>query len=247
VLLVAVASNAEPVVQAIAHEYARIAGIDSGEIALTSGASGALCAQAENGAPFDIFISADTVYPRRLAASLAGASSNGVSEGGGGADGRGDVRIYAWGRIALWISPRLGTPLGGNGTDGEGEVIALLRSDKIKTIAIANPELAPYGAAAVSWLNREGIDPGERLITAESVGQLSHFIAADAADAAITAWSTLHPGLQGRMIRLEAERIPQGALILPHGREKSDAAGFMEFLLSEQGAGILRSFGYETE
>jgi ABC-type molybdate transport system substrate-binding protein len=49
------------------------------------------------------------------------------------------------------------------------------------------------------------------------------------------------------MIRLEAERIPQGALILPHGREKSDAAGFMEFLLSEQGAGILRSFGYETE
>jgi len=219
-LIVAVASSAGEAVAACA-----VAFTDSTRIPvkIITGASGALYAQAMNGAPFDIFISADTSYPAKIA-----------GESGG-------MRIYAYGVIALWLSPRLHDTGSLNAAD-------VINSELVTTIAIADPQLAPYGAVAMEWLAGHGLDEKfkDKLVIAENISQLTLFITTNSVDAAITAASALPASSNGRVLPLDSPVIPHGAVILPGGsfRRKTQREAFMDYLTSERSGAIFRAHGY---
>jgi len=125
-------------------------------VKLTFGSSGNFFSQIRNGAPFDIFFSADVDYPRRLEAA-------GLVEPG-------TLAQYATGRIALWV--RTGSPIDIN------RGMQALADASIRKIAIANPEHAPYGRAAVAALQHEKIydKVRDRLVLGENISQAAHFV-----------------------------------------------------------------------
>lgn len=194
------------------------------------GSSGKLSAQIRQRAPFDIFLSADTSYPQQL--YRAGLAAE-------------PMRIYAYGEAVIWtLSNDL--PL----DDLQG---ALFHPD-VHHIAIAQPELAPYGQAAKSWLEAAGWWPAleRKIIYGESIAQVNHYITSGACELGITARSVVMAPDQrgrGRWRALPVGAYPpiaQGLLLTPHGaREHPEAArAFIDFLLGPAGQSILTAYGY---
>ncbi len=210
-----------------------VAGHPDIAIVPTFGASGTLTAQIASGAPFDVFFSADRAYPERLVAD-------------GHADGS-TLTTYAVGHIVLWVPAA--SPI---------DLVALgdraLVDPRVRTIAIANPEHAPYGRAAVAAFTSLGVAEAVRpkLVFGENVAQAAQFAQSGAADAAVIARSlAVAPKLAsaGRWWEFPAASHPQleQVVVVPVTSKDPDAArAFVAFATGAEGRAILERHGLEA-
>lgn len=225
VLRVAVASNFADVVRELAPLFVKESGHN---LLISSGSSGKLYSQIENGAPFEVLLSADTRIPAKVEASgLAVAGSR---------------FVYAKGRLALWSAKP--------GLFGDGE--AYLRAAAFNHLAIANPKTAPYGLAAQQTLERLGLwQPLQgKLVQGESIAQAFQFAATGNAEAGLAALSQVRAwkGTPGSVWEVPAEfhaPIEQGAALLKKGEANPAAAAFLQFLKGETARQVIRAYGYD--
>lgn len=198
---------------------------------LTFGASGVLAAQVENGAPFDVILSADEGYVHAL--------------GEKGLVAKDGTFRYAHGRLVLWAAPgaRMGPgPLG----------LAALGGTGIRKIAIANPRTAPYGRAAMAVLHAAGLDDAvkAKLVLGDSVSQAAQFAESGAADVAMLPRSFTAQGPlagKGQVAELsgpEAE-LPQAGAVLSRTKHGELARTFATFLQGEEARAILKANGFD--
>jgi molybdate transport system substrate-binding protein len=194
------------------------------------GSSGNFYAQIQNGAPFDVFLSADIDYPRKLEAA-------GLAE-------RGTFYEYAVGRIVIWMPADAWADLAKLGWK------ALLEPG-VERIAIANPEHAPYGRAAVAALRNAGLyeQVRRRLVYGENIAQAAQFVASGSAQAGILALSlAVSPAMkEGKRWEIPANMHPpieQGVVILKSAKDREGAQAFLAFLKSDAGRKILESYGF---
>ena len=199
-------------------------------VAVTLGASGAFFAQIQQGAPVDLFLSADREYPRKLV------------EAGLAAPG-GDV-VYGVGRLVAWV-PK------GSTVDLERRGLAALADPSMKRLAIANPRVAPWGRAAEAALRSAGILDAvrERLVLGQSVAQAAQFASTGAADAALIPVSlTFAAGLgEGRTLAVPQAAYPpqeQSAVVVAASPRQALARDFLSFLTGPKGRAILERYGY---
>lgn len=193
------------------------------------GSSGTLYAQIESRAPFDVFLSADVDYARR------------VRERGQALD---PEFVYAQGHVALWVSQSLALDL-------EAEGLGVLRDTRIRRLAIANPRHAPYGRAAETALRSGGVydDVKSKLVLGDNVAQAAHFARSGAADAALVSLSLARsPAMQEKgasvEVRLDvSSRFDQAGVILSWAQDPGAARAFRDFLCGPQGRAILAQHG----
>ncbi len=200
-------------------------------IHVTYGSSGNFFSQLSNRAPFDLFLSADTSYPRKLL------------EQGAALDG--STFSYAIGRLVLWVpsSSTLALERLGGG---------VLKSGEVRHIALANPRHAPYGMAAVAYLRAAGLYDvvRTRLVYGENVAQAFQFIQSGAAETGFIACAlALAPEVRNRgryweVPRDKYPRIEQAGLILKWTKEPAAARELRTFFLGEQARRILIDFGF---
>jgi molybdate transport system substrate-binding protein len=200
------------------------------KIDVSYGSSGNFFAQIQNGAPFDLLLSADIEYPRKLAAA-------GLAEPG-------TLYEYAVGRIVIWM------PADARADPAKLGWKALLEPG-VERIAIANPEHAPYGRAAVAALRNAGVyeQVRRRLVYGENIAQAAQFVASGSAQAGILALSLAvsPPMRDGKRWEIPADMHPpieQGAIILKSSKDKEGARAFLAFLKSDAGRKILESYGF---
>jgi molybdate transport system substrate-binding protein len=227
-ITIAAASDLKFALEEIVQEFQKIH--TNLNVQISYGSSGNFHAQLTQRAPFDIFLSADFFYPRRLIEA-------GLAAGG-------SEFVYAIGHIVVWVAPN-------SSIDPAQLKMEALRSSEIRRIAIANPEHAPYGRAAVAALEKLGLWDvvKDRLVLGENVAQAAQFVASGSADAGIIALSLARsPALAaGRFCEVPVEAYPpieQGGLVLPWARHPEAAAQFRAFLLSEAGQSVLRRLGF---
>jgi molybdate transport system substrate-binding protein len=201
------------------------------KVSVTYGSSGSFFSQMQNGAPFDLFFSADIEYPSRLEAA-------GLTEPG-------TLYEYAVGRIVIW------TPADAK-VDVAKQGWKTLLDAGIAKIAIANPEHAPYGRAAVAALQSAGIYESikAKLVYGENISQAAQFVQSGNAQAGIVAKSlAVSPAMRGgKRWDIPAEMHPaleQGAAILKAAKNKDVARAFLEFVKSAAGRATLSKFGFE--
>ena len=220
-VLVAVAANFIRPAERIIADFSKK---HDGEMALVAGSTGKLYAQIRSGAPFDVFLAADRRRPALL-----------EEEGLGVAGSR---FTYALGRLALWTA-REDTELNAD----------TLRRGSFRKLAIANPELAPYGEAAKEVLTRLGTQVQERIVTAESVGQAFALAATGNADlglvAAPQAQRTDHGSTWLVPVHLH-EPIRQDAILLTRAKDNDTATAFVAFLQTDARA-LIGTLGYGVE
>jgi molybdate transport system substrate-binding protein len=202
------------------------------KLAVTTGSSGQLFTQLSNGAPFDIFLSADIQLPRKLVEQeLAIADSE---------------FLYAHGHLVVWVHKDSPLEL----ADGKLDV---LLDPRVKKIAIANPKFAPYGRAAEAALKKLELydQVKDRLVLGENVSQAAMFVQSGAADVGIVGLSqALAPAVKekGRFAMVPADAYPtleQGGVIMKRCRHPDAARRFCDFLRSDQGAVILGRYGFD--
>lgn len=204
------------------------------EVKVSVGASGTLTSQIEQQAPFDLFFSADSSYPERLAKA-------GLTQG--------EPFEYAQGKLSLWISNTVKLT-----TDPKQAKLKILQDPSIHKIAIGNPAHAPYGKAAVAAMKSERIYESiqGKLVQGENIAQTAHFVETGAADAGLISLSfTRSPALRDRGIAIEVPvqdypPIKQSAIILKSSSQKDAALKFRSFILGEDGKNILKKYGYST-
>ncbi|MDE0693583.1 MAG: molybdate ABC transporter substrate-binding protein [Gammaproteobacteria bacterium] len=219
-VLVAVAANFVRPAERIVSDFAELHGAD---VALVAGSTGKLYAQIRNGAPFDVFLAADQRRPALLedeGLALAGSRFT-----------------YAVGRLALW-----------SGREDVEVHADMLRRGDFRKLAIANPELAPYGQAAREVLSRLGalVWAQERLVTAESVGQAFALAATGNADLGMVAAAQAQRAGHGSLWLVpESLHAPirQDAVMLARARDNAIAAAFVAFLRTDARA-VIASLGY---
>lgn len=225
--LVAAASDLTGALPIIAERFRRAGG---GPVRLTFGSSGALTRQIEAGAPFEVFLSAEASLARRLAAA-------GRTQGPG--------RVYGQGRLVIFA--RTGSRVRPAG--GTAELIRALRDGRIRRLAIANPEHAPYGRAAREALTALGVwrlaEP--RLVLGDSAAQAARFAMTGGADAGLLPLSlALGPELAraGAHARIDpalhAPLVQTVVLLRGAGQE---ARAFFDFLATPPARAVLRDFG----
>jgi len=202
------------------------------KIDVSYGSSGNFFSQLQNGAPFDLFFSADVAYPRKLEAQ-------GFVEPG-------TLRDYALGRIVIWMPNDSSVDLAKEGWHA-------LLDRAVRKIAIANPELAPYGRAAASALKKAGIynQVEAKLVYGENISQAAQFVQSGNAQAGIIALSlAFSPGMKdGKVWKIPPEmhpRIEQGAALLKNARNRSAALAFLNFVKSASGIKILEQHGFSA-
>ena len=201
------------------------------DVSVSYGSSGTFYAQLLNQAPFDLFLSADVAYPNQLAArGLTVAQSE---------------FTYAIGRLVLWAPSS-------SALDVEREGLQALTHATIAHVAVANPEHAPYGRAAVAAMRAAGVYDRvqPKLVLGENVAQAMQFVQSGAADAGIVALSlALAPNVadKGRRFEIPAStypRLEQGGTILKWAADVDAARALRGFLLSADGQAILKRYGF---
>ena len=236
-LLVTALARAEPVQVAVAANFtapARQIALDferetGHQAQLAFGATGKFYAQIKNGAPFEVLLAADDDTPAKLEKE--------------GATVAGTRHTYAVGRLALW-SAKAGM------VDDKGEV---LKRGEFRHLAIANPRLAPYGAAAVEVLTAlkllDTVQP--KFVQAENIAQAHQFIASGNAELGFVALSQVMK--DGRLGGGSAWVVPaslhqpirQDAVMLDKGRGKPAAEAWLKYLRSDKAKATIRGYGYE--
>jgi molybdate transport system substrate-binding protein len=219
-LRLAAAADLEPVLPPILEQFQQATGIRA---EATFQASAVLTTQIQNGAPFDLFLSADLSYPKRLIDA-------GLADAAGTADSSTPI-TYARGTLVLWARKDSHLP---------PPSVELLRSPDLKRLAIANPERAPYGRAAVAALNSlklyDTLKP--RLVTAENISQAAQFVDSGNADAGlISLTSAMTPRLaaSGSYFVIPRDLYPpieQGAVIVSKTTQRAQVHKFLDYLLS---------------
>jgi molybdate transport system substrate-binding protein len=200
------------------------------KVNVTYGSSGNFFTQLQNGAPFDLFFSADITYPQKLA------------EKGLGAD---NVFLYAIGRLVVWVPKDSPLPVDKLG-------IKSLLEPSVHKIAVANPEHAPYGRAAVAALKTLNIydQVASRLVYGENIAQTAQFVQSGAADAGLLALSlAVSPQMRdaGRywQVPLDAyPRMEQGGIILKSSNNLEAARAFRDYVLGDHGRAVLDRYGF---
>lgn len=226
-LTIAAASDLNFAFREIVTEYEKVSG---DQVRLTLGSSGNFFVQIQNGAPFDLYFSADITYPKKLEeAGLA------VS---------GSLYPYAIGRIVLWT---------GNESHLDfSKGLEVLREPTVKKIAIANPKHAPYGRAAVTAMEHAQVYERvkDKLVLGENISQAAQFVESGAADVGIIALSlALASPMQaaGHYWEIPADahpRIEQGAVILMGGKNQEGAKAFLSFIQGAQGQAMMKRYGF---
>jgi molybdate transport system substrate-binding protein len=223
-VLVAVAANFLPPFREVALEFEKTTGHT---LRVVSGSSGNFYTQIQNGAPFDVFFSADNERPKKL-----------EDEGLGVKDTR---FTYAIGRIVLWSA---------NADLIKGE--ETLRSKNFKRLAIANPKNAPYGVAAMQALQKLGLWDSlqPHIVMGESIGQTMGFIESGNAQAGFVALSQImDPKMKGKGSHWPVptdlhEPIQQDVILLTKGKENPGAKALLEFIGGPQAKTIIERYGY---
>jgi molybdate transport system substrate-binding protein len=211
---------------------ARFSAARSVDVTVSYGSSGTFYAQLLNQAPFDVFFSADVHYPQQLAAR--------------GLIVPGTEFVYAIGRLVVWVPA--------NSTlDVDRRGVAALGGDaRLAHVAIANPEHAPYGRAAVAALQSAGVYDQVRpkLVFGENVAQALQFVQTGAADAGLVALSLAMASTvrdKGRWIDVPIDsypRLEQGGAILKWAADVDAARALRAFVLGTEGRTILREYGF---
>jgi len=200
------------------------------KVDVTYGSSGNFFSQLQNGAPFDLFLSADIDYPKKLEAA-------GLAESG-------TLYEYAVGRIVIWMP-----------ADSTADLARLgwkaLLDPSVERIAIANPEHAPYGRAAVAALEKAGIyaEVKAKLVYGENISQAAQFVQSGNAQAGLIALALADsPGMKsGKRWEIPRDMHPpieQGAIVLKNARNRNGALLLLEFVKSEAGRAVFAKYGF---
>ncbi len=227
-ITVAAAADLSTALKEIADGYEKKTGV---KVKLSFGASGALTQQIQNGAPFDVFFSADMDYPKQLIAA-------------GQADGA-TLYQYAIGKLVLWVAAD--SPF-----DVERKGIEVLLDPAVKKVAVANPQHAPYGRAAMAVLKHYGMYDRvqDKLVLGENVSQAAQFAESGNAQAGFVALAhAASPAMQGKCKYwiVPADAYPvlaQGVVVISGSPHKKEAAGLVEFIKTKEAGEILRKFGF---
>lgn len=225
-LTVAVAANAEFVFKDLAAEFKTETGQ---ELKPVINSSGKFVTQIVNGAPYDVFLSADMEFPEKLFQQGYATAA---------------PRPYAYGALVVWTMKDIDTHTWQSA----------LTASSVQKIAIANPQTAPYGREAMKALVKAKLDQTlmPKLVQGESIAQTNQYIYSAVADVGMTAKSVvLAPDMMGKGKWVEVPRdlyepIAQGAVILKHGQETNPklAQQFYTFLYSDKARAILEHYGY---
>jgi molybdate transport system substrate-binding protein len=199
------------------------------ELKVSTGSSGNFFTQISQGAPFDVFLSADIQYPQKLI-------------GAGFAD-KNSLAPYAVGRLVLWtMNDKLDVNQG----------LVVLKNPAVTRIAIANPEHAPYGKAAQAALEKAGIwnEIQKKVVLGENISQTAQYVETGNADVGLVAWSLLKaPAMQGKgkswLLPLDAfPKLEQAAVLITNGANSALAKKYMEFLRSDEAKTIFAQYGF---
>jgi len=226
-LTIAGATNIQFALKDLIAEFEAESGISCNSVISSSGK---ITAQIQQGAPYDIFVSANLKYPRELyekGYALA------------------PPRVYAEGKLVLWSLRK-----------GYKPTLEGLKSDSIKRIAVANPKTAPYGEAAIGVLQKHQLyqEVRDKIVFGESISQINQFITTGAVQVGFTSKSTvLSPKIRnmGNWTEVDEgsyEKITQGAVIIK--RDNQDTVSclrFYKFLFSPKAKMILEGYGYQVE
>jgi molybdate transport system substrate-binding protein len=196
------------------------------KVVVINGSSGKFYQQIVNGAPFDLYFSADIGYPQKLRDAGLTAS---------------DVTPYAFGRLVLWSTTR-----------DVSRGLPLLTDEQLRKVAIANPRHAPYGMRAHDSLAHYGLldKVSGKLVFGDNVSHAMQFAEAGAADAAIIAYSlVMAPGMQGKgnyFLIDEGSHPPleQGYVVLKRAQSNPDAARFAAFIAGKEARAIFVRYGF---
>jgi molybdate transport system substrate-binding protein len=226
-IAIAAASDLNFAIKELVAEYEKQTG---NRVKLSLGSSGNFYSQLQNGAPFDLYFSADIGYPKKLEE--------------GGLTVPGSLYRYAVGRVVLW-APKTSPLDVSKGLD-------ILREPSVRKIAIANPKHAPYGRAAVASMEHFRVydQVKERLVLGENISQAAQFIESGACDVGIIALSlalapTMKAGGTYWPIPTEAHpALEQGAVIMKRSTNQDAARQFLTFMKGEQGQEIMTRYGF---
>lgn len=221
-ITIAAAGNLAPLTAELGACFKSETGIDCDFV---NGSSGKLCAQIENGAPYDILLAADMDYPQRL-------YENGLCFA--------PPQVYATGQLIIWAESK------------ENLDLAKLTSQNISKIGIANIKTAPYGTAAYKFLQKRGLwnqlEP--KFVYGENISQVNMYIELDNVQVAFTSSSALNGPLKGRghwrpIIDNEDCRIPQGMVLLKNGNHPTaNTELFQKFICGDKAQKIFEKYGY---
>ena len=226
-ITVAAAADLQFAMQDIAARFHKETGKN---VQATYGSSGNFAQQLQNGAPFDIFFSANLDYARQL-------ESAGLAESG-------SFYPYATGKIVMWVPSDSKLDLAPG--------LRVLTDSAVQKIAIANPQHAPYGKAAVAALQKAGIHDAvkDKFVLGENISQTASFAMSGAADVGIIALSlALSPNMKdkGRYVAIPEDQYPpieQACVILRASKNKAVAQEFLKFMQSPAIAEVLRTYGF---
>lgn len=227
-ITIAVAANVNYAFKAIATAFTQETGI---EINSVVSSSGKLTAQIKHGAPYDVFLSADMLYPTTLHKAGLAVSA---------------PKVYANGVLVLWTTKDINLSKLG---------IASTADKAVTKVAIANPKLAPYGREAIKVLDYYQLKSSvlSKLVYGESISQVNQYIDLKSVDVGFTAKSVvLSPELKGRGSWIDVpdesyEPIAQGMVVLTYGIKHHQQAAnqFYDFMLSDKAREILSQYGYK--
>ena len=199
---------------------------------LIYGSSGNFFQQIQSGAPFDMFFSANLDYPKKLEAA-------GLTEPG-------SYYQYAKGKIVIWVRNESKLDLSSG--------MKVLLDPSVKKIAVANPQHAPYGQAAVAAMQKENIYERvkDKFVLGENISQTASFVVSGSADAGIVALSlALSPNMKdkGRYAEIPADEYPpieQACVILGSSKNKETARQFLSFVKTTAIGDVLKSYGFDV-
>jgi molybdate transport system substrate-binding protein len=200
-------------------------------VKITYGSSGNFFAQLQNKAPFDLYFSADVAYPRKLVEAGFALNSN--------------LFLYAVGRMVVWTPKESSIDLDRLGMQS-------LLAPSVKKIAIANPQHAPYGAAAVAAMKALNVheQSASKLVLGENIVQTAQFVQSGAADIGIIALSlAIAPQMRdaGRYWEIPLDSYPkmeQGGIILNWTKDPAGARALRDFVLGAHGREVLKRYGF---
>lgn len=222
-IVVAAAANLTDAFEELGRRFEARTGVG---VTFSFGSTSDLARQAEQGAPFDVFASADTEHAEALARR--------------GLLSEGSPVVYARGRLVLWL------PAGAPAGVGRLEDLA---GPGVKSVALARPDAAPYGRAAVEALKASGLweRVGPKVVYGQNVAQARQFAATGNVDAAFLPRSLVRRE-GGASVEIDARLhrpLEQAAGVLRASRRQDSARKFLEFLLSAEGRALLKEYGYE--